>query len=515
MSTKDKKDAKYTRKLKYGTMATVITAIVIAIVIIINIIMGVLMKRYPVKLDLTTDKRYELCDETVDFLKNMDKDVEIAVMYPEETLAQYTYYNMIPKILEKYEVYAKAGKGSIDVKYYDITKDPDVVSKYSKYYNGTISQGSVVVYCDEKVKVSNVTSYITTDSSSNSYYQQSSNNNYIFIGESTITSAIMSVTDANPKKAGLMLYMGEKSYVFSDMSYYSVSQLYSLMNSNGYECTELNILSDDFTADDYDLMVIPAPENDFSEDVIEKLDNFLYNDGKYGRNVLYITSPYATDLPNIEAFLEKWNIEIGDSLILDDTNSVAAKLTGSSSAAMAPIGTIADTESVGTLANENLPIAIPYSRPVNILTKNNDVISKPVLQSNSTSYLMPLNSSSDFDASKAEKGTNNFVAVSSRQISEEFDVYSSSVMVMGGVFMSDPSIMGNTSAYNNANFMLNLLNTMTGKENSVVIPQKNLEQQIIKVDQGQINGIRNVVVIIIPLIVVICGIAVYMRRKNR
>ena len=247
MSTKEKKDAKYTRKLKYGTMATVITAIVIAIVIIINIIMGVLMKRYPVKLDLTTDKRYELCDETVDFLKNMDKDVEIAVMYPEETLAQYTYYNMIPKILEKYEVYAKAGKGSVDVKYYDITKDPDVVSKYSKYYNGTISQGSVVVYCDEKVKVSNVTSYITTDSSSNSYYQQSSNNNYIFIGESTITSAIMSVTDANPKKAGLMLYMGEKSYVFSDMSYYSVSQLYSLMNSNGYECTELNILSDDFT----------------------------------------------------------------------------------------------------------------------------------------------------------------------------------------------------------------------------------------------------------------------------
>ena len=108
-----------------------------------------------------------------------------------------------------------------------------------------------------------------------------------------------------------------------------------------------------------------------------------------------------------------------------------------------------------------------------------------------------------------------FVAVSSRQISEEFDVYSSSVMVMGGVFMSDPSIMGNTSAYNNANFMLNLLNTMTGKENSVVIPQKNLEQQIITVDQGQINGIRNVVVIIIPLIVVICGIAVYMRRKNR
>ena len=101
MSTKEKKDAKYTRKLKYGTMATVITAIVIAIVIIINIIMGVLMKRYPVKLDLTTDKRYELCDETVDFLKNMDKDVEIAVMYPEETLAQYTYYNMIPKILEK------------------------------------------------------------------------------------------------------------------------------------------------------------------------------------------------------------------------------------------------------------------------------------------------------------------------------------------------------------------------------------------------------------------------------
>ena len=96
-----KKDSKYAKKIKYGTMAAIITAFVVAIVIVVNIIMGILTERYPMKLDLTKDKRYELCDESINVLKNLEKDVEIAVMFPEESLLQYEYYNMIPKILEK------------------------------------------------------------------------------------------------------------------------------------------------------------------------------------------------------------------------------------------------------------------------------------------------------------------------------------------------------------------------------------------------------------------------------
>ncbi|MBE6859777.1 MAG: hypothetical protein E7499_00580 [Ruminococcus sp.] len=506
---KMKKDSKYAKKIKYGTMAAIITAFVVAIVVIVNIIMGILTERYPMKLDLTKDKRYELCDESINVLKNLEKDVEIAVMYPESTLLQYEYYNMIPKILEKYEVYSKQAKGNVEVKYYDIQKNPDAVAKYKKYFSGDITQGSVVVYCDEKVKVSNVTSFYTTDQSTY-YYDYTAPVNYIFIGESTLTSAIMSVADANPKKAAFLDRMGEGT-IFGTNSFYSISQLFSLMSSNGYECTEIDI-SDDFISDDYDVIVIPAPEVDLTSDVIERLDDYLYNDGKYMKNVIYISSPAATELPNIEAFLDKWSIEIGDALVSDDESCVAATLTASGAAVMSPKGVIADTENFGELPNASLPIAVPYSRPVNIITRNNDVLTSYVLQSGKDAYQIPL---SNLSEPSDEKAVTGFVTLSQRQQAEQFDVYSSNLLVIGSVFMLDPSVMGNTNAYNNANFVLNALNYVTGKDKSAVIPQKNLEQQVITIDQKQADTVRNIVVYVIPAIIVICGIVVFVRRKNK
>ena len=502
------KNAKVAKKLKYGSMAVISMAIVIAIVIVVNIMMGVVEKRYPnAKIDLTKDKRYELCDESIKVLKNLNKDVEIAVMFPEETLLQYPYYQMIPKVMEKYELYAKQGKGNIDVKYYDIQKDPDAVSKYKKYYSGDIAQGAVVVYCDEKVKVSNVTSFYTTDQQA---YYATGEQNYIFIGESTITSAIMSVADSNPKKAGLLDRMGE-GFVFSDTSYYNVSQLFGLLSSNGYECEELTV-TDDFLENDLDLIVIPAPEVDFTEDVIQKLDDYLYNDGNYGKNVVYISSPTATEIPNIKAFLDKWSIEIGDAFVSDDDSCVAATLSAAAQAVMSPKGEIADTDTVGELPNASLPIAVPYSRPVNIKTRQNDVLTSYVLQSSPNAYQASFD---DFSNPSDEKNVTGFVVRTQRQRQDGFDVVSSNVVAFGSLMMFDPAVMGNTNAFNNANFVLNTLNAVTGKDSSAVIPQKNLQEAVITINQKQADNVRNVVVYVIPAIVVVCGIIVFIRRKNK
>ena len=56
---------------------------------------------------------------------------------------------------------------------------------------------------------------------------------------------------------------------------------------------------------------------------------------------------------------------------------------------------------------------------------------------------------------------------------------------------------------------------MTGKENSFVIPQKNLQEETLSLTAAQIVGIRTFVVFIIPLIVVVIGIVVFIRRKNK
>ena len=71
------------KKMKYGSVAVAITLIVTAIVILLNVVVGLLVERYPnAKLDLTTSNLYEVSDETIDYIKNLEDPVEIIRVIP-------------------------------------------------------------------------------------------------------------------------------------------------------------------------------------------------------------------------------------------------------------------------------------------------------------------------------------------------------------------------------------------------------------------------------------------------
>ncbi len=513
--TNEKKSRNF-KKFKYGSMSAVVIVLVIAIVVVINIIAGMLMKRYPLRLDLTADKRYELCDETIEVLKNMEKDVEITVTTTEETLdmvAGYygVPYDMIPAILENYQVYAEAGKGSIDVRYIDVTKDPDVVAKYKEYYNGDITTGYIVVYADESVKLISLSEMFASGSSS---YYQTADASINFTGESALTSAIMSVTDANPVNTAFASLMnGNYVYGYDQNTYATTEGFKELLESGGYNITDIDIMTDALSAEEYDLLVIPAPAYDFNEDIIAKMEDFLYNGGNYGKHVVYIANVYATDLPNIEEFLAKWNIQVEEAVIVDEESVMNASLTALGGEAFpSPIVSIADTEAVGTLPNESLPVIAPLARELTILDKNSEYVTSAVLTSAATSYLSPLEEGAEVSTDKYSR---NAAVLSKRERAEQFDVYTSSVLVLGSSYMTDNLILSNTNAYNNANMLLNTVNTMTGKESSFVIPQKELQEQTLALTADEAEFIRNIVVFVIPLLVVAAGVIVYVRRRNR
>lgn len=510
-----KNKSKLMKKFKYGTIATVTVAIVLAIVVLLNVIMTMITEKYPVKFDLTQDKRYELSQESIDFLSNLDSEVEIAVTLTEEELNSGGYVftdtyrqiptEIIPQFLEKYKMYAD----NINIRYIDVEKNPDEISKYTKLYEGTISAQQVIVCSGERIKV---IGFGNLFSQSSSQYASANDTGVIFTGESAITSAIMSVTDANPINAG-MIYKMNGQAIFSQTSYNSIIQLYSLLSNNGYNMKDVDIATDELSPEDYDLLIISAPEIDFTEDAIAKLEDFLYNNGDYQKNIIYISSIVTADTPNLDEFLEKWNIKIEESLVFDDSNAQYVS-TASAGQLMSPVMNITDDTISGMLANKALPVVAPYSRAVTIADKNNDKGTEVILQSQSTSYRNLLESVDD-KSSASENGANNIIVVTTKDRAEGYDMYASHVVAVGSVMLTDPNIIAQTTAYNNANFVLNMVNNITGKDSSFVIPQKNLQQIFIKVDQSQLSAIRIVVMYVIPAIVVICGIVVFVRRKNK
>ena len=81
--------------------------------------------------------------------------------------------------------------------------------------------------------------------------------------------------------------------------------------------------------------------------------------------------------------------------------------------------------------------------------------------------------------------------------------------------MTDSSLLNETNTVNNANVIIGMINTMTGKEASAVIPEKALQQALIAPTANEMKVIKVISVYIIPAIVAAIGIFVFIRRKNR
>lgn len=518
---KQPKPKKNMKKFKYGSMSFAVIALVIVLVVILNLICSILAKRSPLKIDLTADNRYEISDESIDAIKNLKGDVEITVTFPKSEftsmgtyyqrmyMAYYginveTPYDMIPSVLEKYEMYAQQGQGNIKVQYVDMNKDPDIIAKYRKFYNNDIPEGSIVVFSGDndngRVKVISQEEIIQMIVPSNTSTNTAVTMN--FVGESTITSAVLSVTDSNPIKTAFASMMNGVS--ITGQGYETISSDFmSFLGKNGYDCTEIDIATDELSPEEYDFVVIPMPAVDFSADIIGKLGDFLYNGGNYERNMLYIPNLYVNDLPNINEFLADWNIQVDESAILDDTNWIETYLGFNQNVNIKL--EISDTNSVGSLPNESLPIVAPATRKLSILTKNNDNITTSVLKSMDTSY----------DQDNSQTGARDSAIISIKETSAGLDRYSSHLLVLGSSFMISNSLLTQTNAFNNANVIMGMINTMTGKEATAVIPEKALQQALITPTASQMNGIKIFTIYAIPAIVAVAGIIVFVRRRNK
>lgn len=522
-SPKPKKNLK---KLKFGSVSAVTIILVIAVVIAANIVCGLLMKRYPVKFDLTPDNRHEISDETISALEAVDKDVEITVTTTKDYFTAissqyeqmfYQYYgiivecpyDIIPEILDKYSVYAEAGKGSLSVKYVDITKNPEVVTELGQYYSGDITEGGIVVRSGERVKFitpEEVAAMITPSQNSTQ-----GNITMVFAGESVITSAVKAVTDANPVRAAVISSMNGNAII--DQTHSAIaSSLQSFLAKNGYDCTNIDIGTDALSPEEYDLVVVASPGVDFTEDIIGKLSDFLYNGGNYMRNMIYIPNLYATNLPNITEFLADWKIQIEPSVVFDDSSMVQASVASIGQVTYAPTVQIADEETAGTLTNEALPIIAPQARPVTVLSKNNESIVTEIIKSSPTSYVASLLEGNEVSD---EKMAYNIVVKSRKETASGLDVYGSEILVVGSPFMLDSLVLSGTNTYNNANVMLNVVNNMTGKEASVIIPEKALEQYTLSLTTASARVILVVVVVVIPLLIGLAGLIVLLWRKNK
>lgn len=517
-----KMSAAVRKKFKYGGLAAAITAVVVAIVVVVNILVSTLVEKYPLKLDLTETAMYEISEDTIDYVSSLEQDVNFTVLMDESNFkTSGTYLKMVHEILQKYTQYSDR----ISLTYVDPTTNPDVVNQYQEHYSGTLTTGDVVIASAEdpsKMRVVNVDKMFTYDDEKYYYYMYYGYYTLedcitAFTGEQDLTAALMYVTDANPVRVGVISMANSKPIFNVQSCAYSVAIFMQNLTKNGYDVTEIDLYTNALDPAEFDMLVLPAPVNDLTEDAVEKISDFLYNDGAYEHDLIYFADRTQSSTPRLDALLETWGLQVGKTIVTEGEQAnaqIVSVISGGQAVQVgAPTAVIVDQDYSVNMANTSLPIPAPFCRPITCLWESQtNGITSELLRTSDTVYLSEPGSAEESDTTP--DGAQVIAAVSRRQTSDTNNkILRSNIMVFGSMMLSDYYIMQD-AAYNNAEYLMSAVNTMTGKGGGLIIAQKDLSKSTITIDQGQLNAV-NVAIYAIPFIVVVIGIVVFVRRRNK
>lgn len=482
------------RRFKHGTMATVMTVLFVVAVIIVNIIVNMVLDRFPASVDLTNDKIYQLTQDSEKFVKGLGTEVKITVCYPEASMLNLTaggqpYGKQTYELLKDYQKI----NSKIKVEYVDLMKNPEIERKYADY---NISTYSIIVESAKRTKVINLNDFIEVSKT------QTGQADYFSSAEKGLTTAIMYTSDDALSKAVILKGHGEVN----------ANSINSILSDNNYEVIEQNITTEEIN-DDVNLAVLTAPSTDYTDDELKKLDKFLDNNGKFGKTLIYVGDFNQKQLPKLDSFLSEWGIKFNEGVVVEtDPKNVYDRIGFVYSANLLAEDYTKD------LRDATLPVLVNRPRPIETtFTEKGNRKTQVLMTSKETSVVIPTDEkkADKFDIKKADKKSENLAVLGSRVKYEGSTAMTSNVLAFSGLGMFSEQYTLDASLNNNE-YTVNLINKLSGKEDNINISSVSFNAEKLKdVTLEKYNVIKFIFVILIPVVTLVLGIVVWVRRRNR
>ena len=507
------------RRLKYGSFATALTVFVIAAIVLVNIVATMLFDRFPITLDLTAGRIYTVSDKTVDYISKRDVPVSITVMATEEEFRSISAYTaQCTELLKNYTQY----NSKISLRFVDLLSNPDFVANYTQ----DVANGDIIVELDngahDRVKVvtlvdiivvpeeySNYTSAAAISAYGSAAYVHSMLDYYGVIqssgAEQAITSAIMTVTDANPITVAVLSYPGANE---SD-----ISGLTDLLVTNGYLLTYIDIRSDELT-DDIDLAIIPAPKIDYAASEIEKLENWLQGGGMLEKDLIYVASAEQGKTPNLDGLLYKYGLTVEYKIIHETSTERYANLDTYT------YQNIVTSDHLDDVTNRGRPLLVPDSRAISVRFQNIDSTysCEPLIASGATSVLKDMYTEDEewSPETAAERGSFNTVVIGrQKKINQDTHISTYTHVIAFGSDVMLRSTLTASPSFNNGDFVISLINDITGKSEGITITPKVVATGKFNITEAQNRTLTLTFALIIPVIVLAFGTFVWIRRRHK
>jgi len=479
---------KLTHSLKVNILFAVIVAAILGAVLLVNGIALRLSERYDLHFDLTAGALYEIGGDTKAFLASLDTPVQIYVLSDEGGFSRDRYLIQAKRIIDQYPHVSDR----ITLEYIDYAFNPMFALNYSEF---PLSHGDLIVQSGDRVRhLPGINLFYFASAADGSLSILSSR------AEEALTSAIASVVSDEDVKIAFLTGNGA-----SDNALFA-----SLLADNNYDVHTVSLAS--AVLDGYDAVLLLSPTIDLSEDVIRKLETFLYNSGRYGKMLFYTSSAMQGDLPNLEMFISEWGISISNGAVFETAPERTYQFQPFYPTAMYETGKFTDM-----LRDPSMPFLMPLSKPMELLfTSRDGYYVEALLHFSETSGVRPSDAGEEFNADNATTWGPMPALVTSGFFARAPDgtELQSTIIVSSSTAMLDGIALQNTSL-NNAEYLLNLFGELLGREDVFNIQPKSLSGRNLGITSAQASALGVVLVVIIPLAILLTGITVWLIRRYK
>ena len=507
-----------------GFSAGVVTAIVIALVIVVNVIIYTLTSLFGLYLYSPVDRDFGVSGVTDPVFAEAEqsgKKVTITFCMPKEDLNLHTtgmyvhatakayaerygfielrYVNLLTQtetLADGTERFVDLSKYKTAMRKYGASEDEEPVENY------LFTHSVIVEHEDGNYKV--ITDGTTTAGFADFYTVDASGATYAYSGEETLGALISWVCHRHDERK--TVYFTENHGETADATFAN------LLTAAGYYIDTVN-LRKEYVPDDAGLVVISNPVSDFeraAEDSsviteIERLNNYLSRGGK-----LYVAvDAYSGEMKNLEALLAGYGISfVGGSgeydyskeLVLDPSEAIA--VDGMSFIASFGEGEFAKklTDSFGEY-NTGRVLLSKVAR----LAVDESLGAESILISSDTSH-------SVFEGKTKDTEGGYTVAAYSKRTAEG---KTSEIFVVPTVLMTNSDILV-APGYSNRDFVYSILDVMCGADTALYGTKSIVfDAGIVENLTQRTATIFTVALLLVPVCVMVCGIVVVRRRKNR
>jgi gliding motility-associatede transport system auxiliary component len=450
------------RQTKYAAYAAVYILVVLGIVTVGN----VLADRYNKSYDGTANKRYSLSEQTAKIVKGLKQDATITYY------DQSTHFRQAKDLLDEYANLSH----KVHIEYVDPDKKPQLARMA-----GVKNYGTAVVQIGAK-------------------HEEARS-----FDEDGITGAF--IRDIKNNTRTVCFVTGSGEHQIDDTARNGYSRLKDLLGKDEYEAKSISLLEKAEVPGDCTVLVVGGPGSDYLQPEVDAIKKYVEGGG---RALFMLDPPLSGGMRQgiasndaLDALLQSWGVTLDKDLILD--LSPVGQLVG-----LGPQVALVTHYDSHPIVNEikGMATGFPLSRSMDISNTDKTTVEK--LFSSSGTSLATTNLSSpavNVNDPKNKKGPMTLAAAGT---------YNTGSKSQGRFVVVGSSLWAANSFINfngNSDLALDTVNWLSSDEDLISIRPKAPEDRRVTMTQAQMIWVRTTSQFLLPLLVVVGGVAVWWRRR--